>query len=50
MDGKIVTFRARIHTIRSLSAKLAFVVFRQQTVTIQGVLQASADVELRGRS
>ncbi|KFY78560.1 hypothetical protein V499_02304 [Pseudogymnoascus sp. VKM F-103] len=39
--GHIITFRARIHTIRRLSAKLIFLVFRQQTFTIQGVLEAS---------
>ncbi|OBT66833.1 hypothetical protein VE03_04052 [Pseudogymnoascus sp. 23342-1-I1] len=39
--GNIVTFRARIHTIRRLSAKLIFLVFRQQTFTIQGVLEVS---------
>ncbi|KFY27476.1 hypothetical protein V493_03460 [Pseudogymnoascus sp. VKM F-4281 (FW-2241)] len=38
--GHIVTFRARIHTIRRLSTKLIFLIFRQQTTTIQGVLQA----------
>jgi ergosteryl-3beta-O-L-aspartate synthase len=43
MDGKTVTFRARIHMLRRLGAKLAFVVFRQQTVTIQGVLESSVE-------
>lgn len=38
LEGKTITFRARVHTIRRLSAKLVFVVFRQQTITIQGVL------------
>ena len=33
-----VTFRARIHVVRKMSAKLAFIVFRQQLITIQGVL------------
>jgi aspartyl/asparaginyl-tRNA synthetase len=42
MDGKVVTFRARIHTLRRLSAKLVFIVFRQQTITVQGVLQTSS--------
>ena len=37
-EGKTFTFRARIHTLRRLSAKLVFIVFRQQTITIQGVL------------
>jgi len=36
--GNVLTFRARIHTIRRLSAKLVFIVFRQQTMTIQGIL------------
>lgn len=36
--GQMVTFRARIQNIRKISAKLAFVEFRQQTATIQGVL------------
>ncbi|KAL0565755.1 aspartate--tRNA ligase dps1, partial [Marasmius crinis-equi] len=35
---KSVTFRARIHTVRRVSAKLAFFILRQQVVTIQGVL------------
>lgn len=38
-EGKVITFRARIHTLRRMSAKLVFIVFRQQTMTIQGVLQ-----------
>lgn len=37
--GDEVFFRARIHTIRKMSSKLAFLVLRQQTTTIQGVLQ-----------
>jgi len=41
MDGEIITFRARIHTLRRMSAKLVFIVFCQQTITIQGVLQSS---------
>ena len=36
--GKEVTLRARVHTVRKMSAKLAFVVLRQQMATIQGVL------------
>ncbi|TVY59555.1 Cytoplasmic aspartate--tRNA ligase, partial [Lachnellula suecica] len=40
MDGEIITFRARIHHLRRMSAKLVFIVFRQQTITIQGVLQS----------
>lgn len=37
--GKEVTFRARVHNVRKMSSKLVFFVFRQQTATIQGVLQ-----------
>jgi hypothetical protein len=40
MEGEIISFRARLHTLGRLSAKLVFIVFRQQTVTIQGVLQS----------
>jgi hypothetical protein len=39
-DGTVISFRARIHTLRRMSAKLVFIVFRQQTITIQGVLQS----------
>ncbi|KAL6251153.1 aspartate--tRNA ligase dps1 [Rhinocladiella similis] len=35
-----ITFRARVHVVRHMSAKLAFVIFREQTTTIQGVLRA----------
>jgi len=42
--GQEVTFRARIHNMRKMSAKLVFFVFRQQTATIQGVLQESESV------
>jgi aspartyl-tRNA synthetase len=49
LEGEIVTFRARIHTLRRMSAKLVFIVFRQQTITIQGVLQSfKARHELAG--
>ncbi|KAF5337906.1 hypothetical protein D9758_013099 [Tetrapyrgos nigripes] len=37
--GKTVVLRARVHAKRTLSAKLAFYVFRQQMYTIQGVLE-----------
>ncbi|KAJ9648627.1 aspartate--tRNA ligase dps1 [Coniosporium tulheliwenetii] len=37
--GKEVTFRARVHNVRKMSSRLVFFVFRQQTATIQGVLQ-----------
>lgn len=36
--GEEVTLRARIHAARKMSAKLAFLVLRQQLATIQGVL------------
>ncbi|KAL2075134.1 hypothetical protein VTL71DRAFT_76 [Oculimacula yallundae] len=45
MEGSLITFRARIHTLRRLSAKLVFIVFRQQTMTIQGVLQSFNPIE-----
>ena len=35
---KEVTFRARVHIVRHMSAKLAFIIFREQIVTVQGVL------------
>lgn len=38
MVGQEVCFRARLHTVRNMSAKLTFLVFRQQVETIQGVL------------
>ncbi|KAL8843640.1 MAG: hypothetical protein Q9170_000144 [Blastenia crenularia] len=37
--GEEVTFQARIHTLRKMSAKLAFIVLRQQLSTVQGVLE-----------
>ena len=42
--GEEVTFRARIHNFRKLSSKLAFFLLRQQTSTIQGVLQEAEAV------
>ncbi|KAK3938566.1 aspartate--tRNA ligase [Diplogelasinospora grovesii] len=36
--GKAITFTARIHHVRAMSSKLAFVVFRDQIETMQGVL------------
>ncbi|KAK0707969.1 hypothetical protein B0H67DRAFT_325358 [Lasiosphaeris hirsuta] len=36
--GDVISFTARLHHVRSLSSKLAFVVFRDQTETLQGVL------------
>ncbi|KAI9738705.1 MAG: hypothetical protein M1834_008210 [Cirrosporium novae-zelandiae] len=37
--GQEVTLRARIHSIRRMSAKLVFFVLRQQILSIQGVLE-----------
>lgn len=44
MVGQVVTFRARLHNIRKLSAHLMFVELRQQTATIQGILQEHGSV------
>lgn len=38
MEGQEVYFTARLHVIRRMSAKLVFLVFRQQLSTFQGVL------------
>jgi lysyl-tRNA synthetase class II len=40
MVDQNVTFRARLHTLRRMSPRLVFLVFREQLTTIQGVLQA----------
>ncbi|KAK1759793.1 aspartate--tRNA ligase [Echria macrotheca] len=37
-EGKHVSFTARLHHVRSLSSKLAFIIFRDRTETLQGVL------------
>ncbi|KAI1503804.1 hypothetical protein F5X99DRAFT_374470 [Biscogniauxia marginata] len=37
--GQTISITARIHHIRNVSSKLAFILLRQQTDTIQGVLQ-----------
>jgi ergosteryl-3beta-O-L-aspartate synthase len=42
--GQVVTFRARLHNIRKLSAHLMFIELRQQTATIQGILHEHAGV------
>lgn len=44
--GEWVTFRARIHAIRKISARRVFIVLRQQTGSIQGVLHEHAGVSL----
>ena len=36
--NKEIKFRARVHTLRRMGPKLVFIVFRQQTVTVQGVM------------
>jgi hypothetical protein len=38
MADQEVVFRARLHHVRAMSAKLIFLIFRQQISTIQGVL------------
>lgn len=42
--GKEVTFRARIHNVRKMSAHMVFFVFRQQLSTVQGVLQEHSNI------
>ncbi|KAK8213330.1 aspartate--tRNA ligase dps1 [Zalaria obscura] len=42
--GQWITFRARIHNIRNVSAHLVFITLRQQTTTIQGVIHEHAGV------
>lgn len=44
MAGQVVVFRARLHNIRKLSAHLMFVELRQQTATIQGILQEHGSI------
>lgn len=44
--GKEVLFRARIHHLRKMSSKFVFFIFRQQTITIQGVLVEHGDISL----
>ncbi|KAJ5501136.1 Nucleic acid-binding OB-fold, partial [Penicillium expansum] len=44
MEGQQVFFSARLHVIRRMSAKLVFLVFRQQLGTFQGVLHERAGV------
>lgn len=44
MAGQVITFRARLHNIRKLSAHLMFVELRQQTATIQGILQEHGSI------
>lgn len=44
--GKTVTFRARFHTIRVKSHALAFCLFRQRGVSVQGVLSTNEDHDI----
>lgn len=45
---KEVLFTARLHIVRRMSAKLVFLVFRQQLTTFQGVLHEKAGVKSVG--
>ncbi|KAI1800521.1 aspartyl-tRNA synthetase [Daldinia bambusicola] len=42
--GQTISFNARLHHVRSVSSKLAFILLRQQVDTIQGVLQVREGV------
>jgi ergosteryl-3beta-O-L-aspartate synthase len=42
--GKEIIFRARVHAMRRMSARLAFFLFRQSTRTLQGVLEQGGDL------
>lgn len=44
MEGQRITFTARLHVIRRMSARLVFLVFRQQLGTFQGVLHEKPGV------
>ncbi|KAH8431875.1 aspartyl-tRNA synthetase, cytoplasmic [Aspergillus melleus] len=43
--GKQIFFTARLHIVRRMSAKLVFLVFRQQLTTFQGVLHEETGVK-----
>lgn len=43
MIDREISFRARVHVVRHMSAAMAFIVFRQKTTTIQGVISAHED-------
>lgn len=47
-EGAAVAFTARIHHVRPMSARLAFVVLRQQVDTVQGVLHVREGVVSEG--
>ena len=42
--GQMITFRARIHNLRKMSARLMFLELRQQAETIQGILSEHGGV------
>ncbi|KAI2607040.1 aspartyl-tRNA synthetase [Hypoxylon fragiforme] len=42
--GETISFTARLHHVRPVSSKLAFILLRQQMDTVQGVLQANEGV------
>ncbi|KAJ5916178.1 hypothetical protein N7504_000193 [Penicillium tannophilum] len=44
MVGQDIYFTARLHVVRRMSAKLVFLVFRQQLSTFQGVLHERAGI------
>jgi nondiscriminating aspartyl-tRNA synthetase len=44
LEGQQISFTARLHVIRRMSAKLVFLVFRQQLGTFQGVLHERAGI------
>ncbi|KAJ5676126.1 Aspartate--tRNA ligase [Penicillium macrosclerotiorum] len=44
MEGQEIYFTARLHVVRRMSAKLVFLVFRQQLATFQGVLHERAGI------
>ncbi|KAF2858068.1 aspartyl-tRNA synthetase [Piedraia hortae CBS 480.64] len=44
MAGQVVSFRARIHNLRKMSAHMMFIEFRQHMATIQGVLLEHANI------
>lgn len=43
MIDRDISLRARIHVVRHMSAAMAFIVFRQQITTVQGVISAHED-------
>lgn len=42
--GEWITFRARIHNIRKISAHMVFIALRQQTTSIQGLIHEHAGI------